>query len=79
MNVLAEKGMDPLRAVLAPTLIAGIGIILSIIGIFLVRCKEDATQKNLLRALLTGTLSSSILIIAAVMIMAATGWISWGI
>ena len=79
VNVLAEKGMDPLRAVLAPTLVAGIGIILSIIGIFLVRCKEDATQKNLLRALLTGTLSSSVLIIIAVAIMAATGWISWGI
>ncbi|MFQ6036571.1 MAG: sodium-translocating pyrophosphatase, partial [Sedimentisphaerales bacterium] len=79
INVLAEKGMDPLRAVLAPTLVAGMGIILSIIGIFLVRCKEDATQKNLLRALLTGTLSSSILIIIAVAIMAQAGWISWGI
>jgi K(+)-stimulated pyrophosphate-energized sodium pump len=79
VNVLAEKGMDPLKAVLAPTLVAGIGIILSIVGIFLVRCKEDATQKNLLRALLTGTLSSSVLIIIAVAIMAATGWISWGI
>ena len=79
VSVLAEKGMDPLKAVLAPTFVAGIGIILSIVGIFLVRCKEDATQKNLLSALLTGTLSSSILIIGAVAIMAATGWISWGI
>ncbi|MBN2455690.1 MAG: sodium-translocating pyrophosphatase [Sedimentisphaerales bacterium] len=79
VNVLAEKGMDPLKAVLAPTLVAGIGILLSIIGIFLVRCKEDASQKNLLRALLTGTLSSSVLIVVAVAIMAATGWISWGI
>lgn len=79
LNVLAEKGMDPLKAVLAPTLVAGIGILLSIAGIFLVRCKDDATQKNLLRALLTGTLSSSILVVGAVAIMAATGWISWGI
>jgi K(+)-stimulated pyrophosphate-energized sodium pump len=79
VGVLAEKGMDPLRAVLAPTFVAGIGIILSIVGIFLVRCKEDATQKNLLSALLTGTLSSSVLIIGAVAVMAATGWISWGI
>jgi len=79
VNVLAAKGMDPLKAVLAPTLVAGVGIILSIIGIFLVRCKEDATQKNLLHALLTGTLSSSVLIIGAVAIMALTGWISWGI
>ncbi len=79
VSVLAEKGMDPLKTVLAPTLVAGLGIVLSIVGMFLVRCKEDATQKNLLRALLTGTLSSSILIIAALAVMAATGWISWGI
>jgi K(+)-stimulated pyrophosphate-energized sodium pump len=79
VNVLAAKGMDPLKAVLAPTLVAGVGIILSIVGIFVVRCKEDATQKNLLHALLTGTLSSSVLIIGAVAIMALTGWISWGI
>jgi K(+)-stimulated pyrophosphate-energized sodium pump len=79
VSVLAEKGMDPLKAVLAPTFVAGIGIISSIVGIFLVRCKEDATQKNLLSALLMGTLSSSILIIGAVAVMAATGWISRGI
>ena len=78
VNVLGDK-MDPLKAVLAPTLVAGIGIILSIVGIFLVRCKEGATQKNLLGALLTGTLSSSVLIIGAVALMAGTGWISWGI
>ena len=79
INVLAQKGMDPLKAVLAPTFVAGIGIVLSIIGIFLVRCKENATQKNLLHALLTGTLSSSVLIIVALAIMAGTDWISWGI
>ncbi|NQT01341.1 MAG: sodium/proton-translocating pyrophosphatase, partial [Planctomycetes bacterium] len=79
LAVLAQKGMDPLKAVLAPTLVAGLGIILSIVGIFLVRCKENATQKNLLHALLTGTLSSSVLIIIAVAIMASTGWITWGV
>jgi len=79
LGVLAEKGMDPLKAVLAPTLVAGLGVVLSIVGIFLVRCREDATQKNLLRALLIGTLSSSILIIIAVLIMASTDWISWGV
>ena len=79
VSVLAQEGMDPLKVVLAPTLVAGIGIILSIAGIFLVRCKEDATQKNLLTALLTGTLGSSILIVIAMAVMAVTGWISWGI
>ena len=78
LSVLGDK-LTPLKAVLVPTLISGIGILLSIVGIFLVRCKENASQKNLLRALLTGTLSSSILIVVAVAIMAVTGWLSWGL
>jgi len=76
---LAARGMDPLKAVLAPMLVAGLGIILSIAGIFMVRCKEDASQKNLLRALLLGTLGSSVLILGAVALLAAFGWITWGI
>jgi K(+)-stimulated pyrophosphate-energized sodium pump len=68
-----------LKAVLAPMLVAGIGIILSILGIFMVRCKEDASQKNLLRALLFGTLGSSVLIIVAVLILAWAGWITFGV
>ncbi len=76
---LDAMGMDPLKAVLAPMLVAGLGIILSITGIFMVRCKEDASQKNLLRALLFGTLGSSVMIIFAVAGLAAAGWITWGI
>ncbi|MBC8468054.1 MAG: sodium-translocating pyrophosphatase [Planctomycetes bacterium] len=68
-----------LKAVLAPMLVAGLGIILSIIGIFMVRCKEDASQKNLLRALLFGTMGSSVLIIAAVAGLAHAEWITWGV
>ena len=79
VSVLSAKGMDPLKVVLAPTLVAGIGIILSIVGIFLVRCKDNATQKNLLTALLTGTLSSSVLIVGALALMVGYDWISWGI
>jgi K(+)-stimulated pyrophosphate-energized sodium pump len=79
VDVLSAEGMEPLKAVLAPTLIAGLGILLSIVGIFLVRCKEQATQKNLLRALLTGTFTSSLLVVVALAVMAKTGWISWGI
>jgi len=74
-----SSGGDVLKAVLAPMVVAGIGIILSIAGIFMVKCKEGATQKNLLRALLIGTLGSSVLILIAVAIMAKTGWISWGL
>jgi K(+)-stimulated pyrophosphate-energized sodium pump len=79
MSVLATRGMDPLKAVLAPMVVAGLGIVLSIVGMFLVRCKEDASQKNLLRALLFGTLGSSALILVAVAGMVHFGWISWGI
>ncbi len=53
------------KAVIAPMLIAAIGIILSIIGIFTVRTKESAGMKELLKALSFGTNLSSILIIAA--------------
>ncbi len=66
-------------AVVAPMIVAGIGIILSIVGIFMVRAKESATQKNLLNALLLGTGGSSVLILIAMAIMASLGWVSWGI
>ncbi|MCD8179432.1 MAG: sodium-translocating pyrophosphatase [Tannerellaceae bacterium] len=53
------------KAVIAPMLIAAVGILLSILGIFLVRTKENATIKQLLKALATGTNSSSLLIALA--------------
>ncbi len=51
------------KAVLAPMLIAAVGIILSILGIYIVRTREDATQRNLLNALGRGVNISSILIV----------------
>ncbi len=54
-----------IKAVLAPMLIAAVGIVLSIIGIFAVKTKENATMKTLLNSLAAGTNLSSILIIAA--------------
>ncbi|MCD6394440.1 MAG: sodium-translocating pyrophosphatase [Planctomycetes bacterium] len=78
-SALAKKGMDPTMAVLSPMIVAAVGILLSIIGIFMVKCKEGATQKNLLHALLFGTLGSSVLILVAVAIMAGFGIITWGI
>ena len=53
------------RAVMAPMLIAAVGIVLSIIGIFLVRTKEGATMRDLLRSLGIGVNVSSLLIAAA--------------
>ena len=53
------------KAVIAPMLIAAVGILLSIIGIFSVRTKENATVKDLLGSLAFGTNLSSVLIVAA--------------
>lgn len=60
---LRQGAAIQLKGVLAPMLIAAIGTILSIIGIFAVRTKEDATQKELLKALGRGINLSSILIV----------------
>src|SRR5574344_1015731 len=57
------------KAVIAPMLIAAIGIILSIIGIYAVRTKEDSSMKNLLRSLSVGTNLASILIIIGTFII----------
>jgi len=50
------------KAVVAPMLITAVGIVLSIIGIFAVRTKENATIRELLKALAIGTNLSSVLI-----------------
>ena len=62
LGAAAFAGDMQMQAVLAPMLIAAVGIVLSVIGIFLVRTKEGATMKNLLGALGTGVNTSSALI-----------------
>jgi K(+)-stimulated pyrophosphate-energized sodium pump len=79
MPVLAKFGIDPLMAVMAPMIVAAIGILLSIAGMFMIRCKEGATQKELLKSLLVGTLGSSVLILIVLAVMAQMGMITWGI
>lgn len=54
-----------MRAVLAPMLIAAAGIVLSVAGIFLVRTKEGADMRRLLRSLGVGVNFSSLLIAAS--------------
>jgi K(+)-stimulated pyrophosphate-energized sodium pump len=51
------------NAVIAPMLIAGVGTLLSIVGIFMVRAKEGASQKELLKALALGVNTSAALIL----------------
>lgn len=57
------------KAVVAPMLIAAVGILLSILGIFSVRTKEDAGMKDLLNSLSVGTNLSSALIVAATFLL----------
>ena len=54
-----------LKAVIAPMLIAAVGVFLSLIGIFLVRTKEGATMRDLLKSLAMGTNVSAVLIAVA--------------
>ena len=51
-----------LRAVIAPMIIAAVGVFLSLIGSFLVKTKEGATMKDLLGSLSLGTNTSAVLI-----------------
>ena len=54
-----------MNAVVAPMAIAAVGIFLSLIGIFLVRTKEGATMRDLLKSLSFGTNVSAVLIAVA--------------
>ncbi|MBP6909163.1 MAG: sodium-translocating pyrophosphatase, partial [Candidatus Saccharicenans sp.] len=56
------QGDMQLKAVIAPMAIAGIGTILSILGIFMVRTGEKASQKDLLSSLGRGINTSAVLI-----------------
>jgi K(+)-stimulated pyrophosphate-energized sodium pump len=54
-----------LKALMLPMAIAGVGIFLSIAGMYFIRTNEDATQKNLLAALAMGINVSTLLVIVA--------------
>ena len=64
---------------LLPLLLAVLGIICSILGSFLIRTREDASQEDLLKSLRTGTYSAAIL---AALLGAPLTWFllhSWGV
>lgn len=58
----SKSEVNDLNAMAVPMLLAALGILCSIIGTFLVRTKENASQKDLLRSLSRGTNFSAILI-----------------
>ena len=67
-----------LKAVVAPMLIAAVGIFLSLIGIFLVRTKEGAGMKELLHSLALGTnVSAALIAVATFAILYLLGIENW--
>ena len=68
-TAFALNGDMQLKAVIAPMIIASVGIFLSLIGIFLVRTKEGASMKDLLKSLSLGTNVSAVLIAVATFII----------
>ena len=67
-----------LRAVIAPMLIAAVGIFLSLLGIFMVRTKDGATMKQLLGSLSRGTnVSAALIAVATFAILYWLGMDNW--
>ncbi|OYP43041.1 sodium-translocating pyrophosphatase [Prevotella sp. P4-119] len=77
-TAFAMNGDMQLRAVIAPMVIAAIGIFLSLIGIFLVRTKEGASMKELLHSLGLGTnVSAGLIAVATFVILDLLGIENW--
>ena len=68
-TAFAMSGEMQMKAVIAPMLIAAVGVFLSIFGIYLVRTKEGATMRDLLRSLAVGTNVSAVLIAVATFVI----------
>ncbi len=64
-SALGVAAFHSIEAMALPMLLAAVGVICSIVGTFLVRTKEGATQKQLLSALSRGTNFSAITIAIA--------------
>jgi H(+)-translocating pyrophosphatase len=70
-----------LRMLLAPLILSGLGIIASVLGIFVVRTREDASTKTLMAALNRGIfLASALVLPATAFVIYALGlpWALWG-
>lgn len=71
--ILVPEGMTPIQAQLSavflPISLAAVGILFSIVGMYLVKTEEGATQRNLLSALARGIDASTVLIILATFVL----------
>lgn len=67
-----------IRAILAPMMIAAIGVVLSIIGIYAVRTKEGAGLQQLLKSLSVGTnLSAAFIAVLTFVVLYLLGFENW--
>ncbi len=77
--VIAVPAGFGLNGIVAPMVIAGLGIIASLIGIFLVRSGEEANQFVLLKALSRGINTSVLLIAVATVVIVNLLGLGWGV
>ena len=63
------SGPDSLKLVIIPPVLAGLGILASIIAIFMVRTKDGATMSQLLKSLHSGVWASSAMIVVGAAIL----------
>ncbi len=75
-NLSASEGIS---LVIAPMVVAGIGTLLSILGVYRVKTEEKADMATLLKALGGAVNFAAGLIVVVVAILAIIGMISWGI
>ncbi len=67
-----------MRAIIAPMMIAAIGVVLSIIGIYAVRTKEGAGLQQLLKSLSVGTnLSACLIAVLTFVVFYVLGFANW--
>ena len=78
---LSAVGGYGFAGMLLPMALAVVGIICSIIGSFLVKTKENASQQALLKSLRTGTYTAAILaaVLAAPLCYLLLGTVGWGV
>ncbi len=67
------------KGVLAPMIVAGVGILLSIVGCLMVRCGDKSDMKTMMRALTNPLWFSTAAIAVVVAVLAHMGVITWGI
>ncbi len=71
LGVAAYRGFPQMQymMLLLPMVLAGVGILVSIAGIHMVRAEEGATQRNLLKALARGIDGSAVMVAVAALVL----------